>query len=194
MRRSQAFPSKYVGKDDLEAPRLMVILELAEAMIKGDHGDERKTVMFFKDPESKPLIMNTCNWMALEDAYGEESDDWIGKPVELYVNPDVMYAGKRVGGVRVRIPSSGQPSQNESFGVDLLSFAEAVDACDEVGIGKDTLIVCLKQKGHDGYNSGRDTAYVREIIKNARERIAEKAPPTEEAITRAMEEDDIPFD
>lgn len=186
MRRSEAFPSRYIGKDDVKTPLLATIKELDQAMIKSDGGDECKNVMFFKDPNVKPLIVNTVNWMILEDAYGEESDDWHGKMVELYVNPDVMFGGKRVGGVRVRVPIAQQAAQQVSFdAVDLMSFSQAQAACLEVGIGKDTLIQSLKGKGHEGYNSERDTEHVLQIIQNVKDRPAVTVP--------AVPEDDIPF-
>lgn len=104
MKRSEAFPSKYLSKDDVVMPIVATIRAVHPEMLKGDDGDERKVVMEFEG-DVKPLIINNTNWMTLEDAYGEDSDAWLGKMVELYKEPAVMFAGKRVGGVRVRIPA-----------------------------------------------------------------------------------------
>jgi hypothetical protein len=35
----------------------------------------------------------------------EDPEEWIGETVELYVDEGVAYAGKRVGGVRLRKPT-----------------------------------------------------------------------------------------
>ncbi|MEQ9410481.1 MAG: hypothetical protein RIK87_22290 [Fuerstiella sp.] len=34
--------------------------------------------------------------------YGDDTDHWPGKAITLWPDPSVMYAGKRVGGVRIR--------------------------------------------------------------------------------------------
>lgn len=105
MRRSDAFPSQYIGKDDLAQPTTLTVANLTQETIESDNEQRLKAVMHFQEQGAKPWIVNVGNWMILEDAYGEESDDWTGKRIELYVDPSVMFGGKRVGGVRVRIPN-----------------------------------------------------------------------------------------
>lgn len=43
--------------------------------------------------------------------WGVESDQWVGKRVQVYFEPSVVYAGKPVGGIRIRamsdIPANG---------------------------------------------------------------------------------------
>lgn len=34
-------------------------------------------------------------------AYGEDGSEWVGKSVKLYTDPDVKYAGVKVGGIRI---------------------------------------------------------------------------------------------
>lgn len=47
----------------------------------------------------------------LSAAWGTESDQWLGKAVELYCDPDVLWAGERAGGIRIAalsgIPAGG---------------------------------------------------------------------------------------
>ncbi len=102
MKRSDAFPSRYISKDDVMNPITATIDTVRFDTIKGDNGDEDKPVVYFRDGV-KPMILNNTNWMAIEDAYGPESDAWTGKAIEMYCDPGVMFGGKRVGGVRVRI-------------------------------------------------------------------------------------------
>ena len=107
MKRSDAFPSNYIGKDDVPDPVIAIIDDVERQPIRNDAGGtDDKPVMTFAHGQFKPLILNNINWMTLEDAYGEDSDDWRGKPVEIYVDPSVMFAGRRVGGVRLRIPTA----------------------------------------------------------------------------------------
>lgn len=105
MTEHDAFPSTYLGKDDLDAPVIAIIGDVTTHELRTDDGGtERKAVIVF-DGEIKPLIVNRVNWRTLADAYGADSDDWRGKPVEIYVDPNVTFGLRRVGGVRVRIPA-----------------------------------------------------------------------------------------
>ena len=196
MRRSQAFPSKYLGKDDLDSPILAIIKDVDSAMIKGDIGDECKTVMYFKDPNVKAWIINATNWMTIEDEYGEDSDDWIGKTIELYKDPNVMYGTKRVGGVRVRLPITAQATGQFHTGQvhfvpdECMTFDQAQEACAAVGISKEVLVESLKASGNAAYNSFRDTPHVLQIIENVKNRSTKSEP---QAVTVPPAEDDIPF-
>ena len=113
MKRSEAFPSNYLSKDDVAAPLTATIAGVKPVVLKGENGDEQKPVMYFAG-EVKPLIVNNANWMTCEDLYGEDSDAWIGKSIEIYKDPNVMFGNKRVGGVRLRAPQQAAPVKDES--------------------------------------------------------------------------------
>ena len=106
MKRSEAFPSKYLGKDDLSEPTTYTISKVTREEFENDGQTQIKTVIYWQERDAKAWICNLGNWMTIESAYGEESDNWSGKPVELFVDESVMFGSKRVGGVRVRIPAS----------------------------------------------------------------------------------------
>ena len=56
------------------------------------------------DPEGKPLHYLPCKGMirVLAEAWGKNgSVDWIGKNMELFGNPDVVYGGKKKGGIQI---------------------------------------------------------------------------------------------
>lgn len=155
MKRSQAFPSVFLAKDDLmNGPRIVTIKEVRMELVRGDGGEEEKPVMHFEPngTNTKPLILNNINWMTIEESYGDESDHWISKPLELFVDPAVMFGGRRVGGVRVRVP-------------DVWLFDRAVQECARVNITKEQLIEHLKAKGRNSYSSVKDTAEVKALIR-----------------------------
>lgn len=104
MKRTDAFKSNYLGQGDLEQPTIAVIQDVGIESLNGDGGKEDKPVAHFTNG-IKPMILNLINWQTIEDAYGEDSDLWVGKRVELYVDKNVMFGAKKVGGVRVRIPN-----------------------------------------------------------------------------------------
>ncbi len=102
MKRGDAFPGRFISKADIVAPLIATIARVAMEELIDEHGSLSKPVLVFD--ECKPLILNRVNWVAIERAYGDESEAWGGKKIELYCDPDVMFAGERVGGIRVRIP------------------------------------------------------------------------------------------
>ncbi len=123
MKRSEAFPSNYLGKDDVQKPFIAVIASVAMAELKGDNGIEHKPTMHFADGSTKPMIVNNVNWLTCEESYGPDSDFWNGKPVEIYVDPTIMFGNKRVGGVRLRIPVNVPPPANNEAIVAILTTA-----------------------------------------------------------------------
>jgi hypothetical protein len=65
------------------------------------------------------MVLNSTNIKRLAKACNsDDTDEWIGKQVTLYVDPDVEFAGNVVGGLRIRakpIPhgtKSVMPPQN----------------------------------------------------------------------------------
>lgn len=107
MKRSSAFPPNYLSQDDVAQPIVATIADVhPEALIDQDTGATKtKPVMTFAPDNIRPLILNQVNWSTIEAAYGEDSDSWIGKPIELYRDPNIMCGKRRVGGIRVRIPA-----------------------------------------------------------------------------------------
>jgi hypothetical protein len=75
-----------------------------ESIAEEEVGDDRKLVMRFEG-KSKGLVLNDTNLEALEVAFGDDSSDAIGAQVVLYVDPDVRFGGKRVGGIRIKLPA-----------------------------------------------------------------------------------------
>jgi hypothetical protein len=45
----------------------------------------------------------------LQSLFGRHIEDWIGKPICIYADADVMMGGKKVGGIRCRA-STGAPT------------------------------------------------------------------------------------
>lgn len=162
MRATDVFPSKYLKKEDITRPTTFTIDEVVMEDVSTDDGKDRKAVMHFKGDQSKPMILNRGNWSVLEEAYGEDSDSWSGHPVEVYVDPSVMFAGKRVGGVRVRVPD-----QEKAPVVWTMEQALALAA--QASITKETVIANLKALGINGWNSEKCTPLVKDMIAKANE-------------------------
>lgn len=106
MKRNDAFPSRYLSKADIPAPVVAVIASVANEPLGQGQAQEVKPVLSFTGDSPKPMVCNASNWDTLEGLYGEESDNWTGKRIEIWVDPTVMYGGKREGGLRLRAPAA----------------------------------------------------------------------------------------
>lgn len=92
--------------DQLNAVDLMAshrVIRIRQVDVK--KGDQPVSV-FFDGDNNKPW--KPCKGMLriLARAWGGESENWIGKHAELYFDPDVLWAGKPVGGIRIRALSN----------------------------------------------------------------------------------------
>lgn len=82
-------------EDFLSGPRTFTITEVR-------HGSSEQPVwIFFAEVEGKSFRPAKTVRKLLLLAYGANSDDWIGKRLTLYGDPDVKWAGKKIGGIRV---------------------------------------------------------------------------------------------
>jgi hypothetical protein len=102
---SEMRESKFLKKEDVGRGALGTIercLQMNVAMEGA--GQELKWCLTFTDID-KPLVLNGTNIQLCAQICGsEDTDHWIGKRIVLYTDPNVMYAGKMVGGIRVRAP------------------------------------------------------------------------------------------
>ena len=73
----------------------------------GQDGQE-KPVLYFNE-ETPGLVLNKTNSNIVSSVYGYETDEWVGKPLELYKDL-VPFNGQIVAGIRVRIPPSPAPA------------------------------------------------------------------------------------
>ena len=99
MNINSAFPSKYIKASDLNGSSVKVTIR--EVRME-DLGDESKPVAYFEN-KSKGLVLNITNSRLIAERLGGETDDWIGKDIEIYADK-VPFQGRIVDAVRVRPP------------------------------------------------------------------------------------------
>lgn len=97
--------SSYLKRTDLGVRgKLLTIRECVQESIDGDKGPEDKWVLYFEE-EEKGMVLNSTNAQIIAGFTGERnSDNWGGLKVVAYDDPNVSFAGKLVGGIRVRQP------------------------------------------------------------------------------------------
>jgi hypothetical protein len=111
MNINDAFPSKYIKHSDLKGqPRTLTMSHVALEKFSG--GDEG-VILHFSDA-TKGLVLKPTNKNAIVKAYGQETNGWKGKPLELY--PAMTeFKGEMTECVRVRAPedplAAPQPQQ-----------------------------------------------------------------------------------
>lgn len=189
MRMSQMFPSNYLGKDDVPHPLTTTIAKVTQEEIKGDNGNELKAVIYFHGLD-KAFICNKTNAFTLCEAYGDDSDLWRSKPVEIYLDPTVSFGGKRVGGLRLRIPAGGGRATPPANGNTPWTFNDAVTAAAPYGITRDSLIAGLKSQGRSGWMPSRDQPFVEQLIRDVQ---AVRREPGDESFETVPTGGEIPF-
>lgn len=100
MRISAAFPSDYLKAADLMDRNVKVVISGVEMR---DIGDDHKPVLFFQGKD-RGLVLNKTNSNNIAIAYGDETDDWVGKEIILYPAM-VDFQGRSVQAIRVRAPA-----------------------------------------------------------------------------------------
>ena len=95
--------SKFLKKEDVE-PAVKVTIRSCEQqnVALESQAPDTKWVMYFHEFD-KPLVLNSTNGQAISNICGSpESDEWIGREIVLYNDPNVGFQGKITGGIRVR--------------------------------------------------------------------------------------------
>jgi hypothetical protein len=102
-RTSEMKDSKFLRKEDIGRGALVTITGcISKNTAMEGAPPEHKWCLTFRELE-KPLVLNSTNIQLCEQICGSDNtDDWVGKQIVLYVDPNVSYGGKLIGGIRVR--------------------------------------------------------------------------------------------
>ena len=131
MRKNDALPSKYLNAADVgnQTFKLTVVSVVMEKM---ENDGAMKPVMSFQGAQ-KSMPINATNWDNMAMVYGDESDNWIGKQVEMYTEATRMPNGTPTRGVRIR-PVAGSDTAAAMQGqAPLGQSAGPVTAGEEMG-------------------------------------------------------------
>lgn len=101
-------------------------------VLKGD----QPVSVFFDGDNNRPWKPSKGMLRILAGAWGRDSSQWVGKHAKLFFEPTVMYAGKEVGGIRIRALSDIDPrgltfaltinrQKREAYQVPLLTIETA---------------------------------------------------------------------
>lgn len=106
------FPNDYLGAADLqERDVTLTISRLVQEELRTDKGNEEKWVLFFKEMEdrhakdkkrrNKRLVLNKTNAASIAKVWGNETNDWTGRPITLFPTTCMAF-GKPADCIRIR--------------------------------------------------------------------------------------------
>jgi hypothetical protein len=103
--------SKFLRKEDVGTGMLLTIegcIQVNVAM-SGAEPEMRWALTF--EEEDRPMILRSTNAQMCAKIFGsDDTDDWTGQQIVLYDDPSIAFAGKIVGGIRVRAPRPKKPA------------------------------------------------------------------------------------
>jgi hypothetical protein len=102
---SEMIVSKFLRKEDFDEDMVATVKGVKLEDV-GNQGEQR-WVVYFRE-FAKGMVLNVTSIRVLEGAFGDDSDGWIGKRVMIYVDPNVSFQGRVVGGLRLRAPKKQQ--------------------------------------------------------------------------------------
>ena len=106
--------SKYLKKEDVEESKVFTVkgVEHQNVALEDQKADYKFVLMF--EETDRGLIMNKTNGQLAAKAMGSpETDDWVGQTLELWNDPSVSYAGKMIGGIRIKPTKPDRPPEGE---------------------------------------------------------------------------------
>lgn len=111
--KARNFLGSYLQKEDVPNPIVCTISGATEEQL--DENERHKLVLQFKELE-KGVVMNVTNINTLIfELKTDDTDAWVGNRVEMYVDTDVTFGGKKVGGIRFRrAPAEENPRPREA--------------------------------------------------------------------------------
>jgi hypothetical protein len=103
MRIGKMKESKFIKREDVGEGKLVTISGLEQQNVAmDDQPEDLKWIIRFEEFD-KGMVLNWTNIQLIAKAVGsEETDEWIGKRIVIYDDPNVSFGGKLVGGIRVR--------------------------------------------------------------------------------------------
>lgn len=95
--------SKFLTQKEVQKPILVTIDNYEEVNVAKEGAEEELRWALILKEVDKPFILNSTNGQIIQSITGSgDFDNWIGKKIVLYHDPNISFGGKLVGGIRVR--------------------------------------------------------------------------------------------
>lgn len=103
MKISEQFSGSYLKASDLPTPKVFTIAGCGQATMPD--GRVKPALQFAGETQS--LVLNKTNAFCLAEWFGDNTDGWLNRQVELY-STQTSFSGRMVPAIRVRQPSAQQ--------------------------------------------------------------------------------------
>lgn len=105
-------PSNYLKQADFDQDYIVTVRRLEHKNIAMEGKPiELKWLAHF-DEFDKPMVLNTTNIQLMAKACSSDNtDDWIGKEIIVYTDPNVSFGGELVGGLRIKKAQVAAPAK-----------------------------------------------------------------------------------
>jgi hypothetical protein len=102
MKLDDMLESKYLKQSDVQDETIVTCVGVKRAnMAKEDEEPEYRWIVKWQE-FAKPMVINATNIKRLFKYLGDDTDQWKNGQVVLYVDHDIEFGGKVVGGLRVK--------------------------------------------------------------------------------------------
>ena len=109
MKLGAMFSGKYLGSADLAGPVNVTIEDVRVVEFESDEGTKEKPVLSFKGAK-KTMVLNKTNFLFLQHLFGtDETDEWRGKRVQIFVDEGVTFQGRITPALRIRAVDKAPP-------------------------------------------------------------------------------------
>ncbi len=114
---SEMLPSNYLKQSDFPEDYVVTVRAIERKNIAMDGKPaEYKWLATFAEFD-KPMVLNSTNIQLMAKALGsDDSDDWVGHQVVVYVDENVSFGGELVGGLRIRKHKQAAPVAPKAAG------------------------------------------------------------------------------
>ena len=99
-----AYPSKYIKESDLQGQARLLTIARVSMEAVDQSGHDMKPVVFFQGAQ-KGMVLNVTNKNVIVLLYGQETDNWTGRQIELYPS-QTDFRGDVVACIRCRAPQA----------------------------------------------------------------------------------------
>lgn len=126
---NEMISSKYLKQADVPDPIIVTVQGVKQVnLAKEGEEPEWKWAIKFRELD-KPMILNSTNiHVAAKICDSPEANDWKGKEIVLYTDPNVSFGGQVVGGLRFRGQEKSPVKAEQKKAVDSTgSFSDMRD-------------------------------------------------------------------
>jgi len=111
--------SNFITQRDVDPPIFVTITKWDKQNVAKEGAEPDYKYCLHFNQLDKPMTLNKTNGLIIAEIVGSpDFDDWIGKSIVLYRDENIMFAGQRKGGIRVRKPKEGYQEPEPTPPVD----------------------------------------------------------------------------